>query len=162
MSQKMISRRDALKIALAAGGGITAAAFLPQKWTNPVVKSGVLPVHAQTSGGFMSADDNGSTYIEDTLTILLATAFVGSDPTTPIPGVTVTLTWSFTSPQTIPTMVTPISPATYPQTAVTDAAGIAHFGDLSFNATGAGTLILTFTSAYGTVTLSYPFDQTPN
>ena len=162
MTQKMISRRDALKIALAAGGGITAAAFLPQKWTDPVVKSGVLPVHAQTSGGYMTADDDGSTYQGDTLTIFLATAFVGSDPTTPISGVTVTLTWSFTSPQTIPTVVTPISPATYPQTAVTDASGIAHFGDLIFDATGGGTLILTFTSAYGSVSISYPFLQVPD
>ena len=161
MSQKMISRRDALKIALAAGGGITAAAFLPQKWVDPMVKSGVLPVHAQTSGGFMSAQDDGTTYVEDMLSVFLLEAFVGSDPTTPIPGVTVTLTWSFTSPQTIPTAVTPISPAAYPVTAVTDASGIAHFGDITFDATGAGTIVLTFTSAYGTVTLSYPFNQTP-
>lgn len=162
MSQKMISRRDALKIALAAGGGITAAAFLPQKWTDPVVKSGVLPVHAQTSGGFMSADDDGSTYQGDTLTIFLATAFVGSDASTPIPGVTVTLTWSYTSTGTVPAVVTPISPATYPQTAVTDASGIAHFGDLTFDATGEGVITLTFTSAYGSVSVTYPFAQIPD
>ncbi len=35
---------------LAAGGAATVAAFLPEKWTRPVVQTGVLPVHAQASG----------------------------------------------------------------------------------------------------------------
>jgi hypothetical protein len=39
-----------LKVLAAAGGGITAAAFLPAKWVKPIVNSGVLPVHAQASG----------------------------------------------------------------------------------------------------------------
>jgi hypothetical protein len=49
MQQKLISRRQLLKILLAAGGGLTAAAFLPAQWLKPVVKAGVLPVHAQSS-----------------------------------------------------------------------------------------------------------------
>ena len=49
-SQKPIKRREMLKKgALAAGGAITAAAFLDGKWLKPVVKTGVLPVHAQAS-----------------------------------------------------------------------------------------------------------------
>ena len=49
-SQKSINRREMLKKgALAAGGAITAAAFLDGKWLKPVVKTGVLPVHAQAS-----------------------------------------------------------------------------------------------------------------
>jgi len=49
-SQKSINRREMLKKgALAAGGAITAAAFLDGKWLKPIVKTGVLPVHAQAS-----------------------------------------------------------------------------------------------------------------
>ena len=49
-SQKPIKRREMLKKgALATGVAITAAAFLDGKWLKPVVKTGVLPVHAQAS-----------------------------------------------------------------------------------------------------------------
>lgn len=44
-----ISRRNALKTLLATAGGLGAAAFLPSRWVKPVVESGVLPVHAQSS-----------------------------------------------------------------------------------------------------------------
>jgi hypothetical protein len=47
--QKQLSRRQALKTILAAGGGVTAASFIPSQWLKPVVRSGVLPVHAQAS-----------------------------------------------------------------------------------------------------------------
>jgi len=50
MLSKKITRRQALKTLLAAGGGLTAAAFLPSKWIKPLVMSGVLPVHARASG----------------------------------------------------------------------------------------------------------------
>ena len=49
-SKKQINRREMLKKgALAAGGAITAAAFLDGKWLKPIVKTGILPVHAQAS-----------------------------------------------------------------------------------------------------------------
>ena len=44
-----LNRRELLKILAAAGGGLTAAAFLPGKWLKPVIEAGVLPVHAQAS-----------------------------------------------------------------------------------------------------------------
>jgi len=50
MKKQSITRRDLLKVLAAAGGGITAAAFLPAQWVKPIVNSGVLPVHAQASG----------------------------------------------------------------------------------------------------------------
>ena len=49
MSSKQVSRRHALKMILGAMGGIGAAAFLPSGWLKPVVRSGVLPVHAMAS-----------------------------------------------------------------------------------------------------------------
>lgn len=48
--QKIISRRDAMKV-LAAAAGATALANLPRKWDTPDLEIGVLPAHAQTSPG---------------------------------------------------------------------------------------------------------------
>lgn len=48
-SPKQINRRKMLKGVLAVSGAITAAAFLDGKWLKPVVKTGILPVHAQAS-----------------------------------------------------------------------------------------------------------------
>ena len=45
MSGTRLTRRQALKTLLAAGGGIAAAAFLPAKWLKPIVSAGVLPGH---------------------------------------------------------------------------------------------------------------------
>jgi len=49
MLQRPISRREMLKILLAAGGGLSAAAFLPAQWLKPMVSTGVLPAHARAS-----------------------------------------------------------------------------------------------------------------
>ena len=52
MEQKQISnisRREILKVLAASGGALAAAAFLPVKWVKPLVQSGVLPAHAQSS-----------------------------------------------------------------------------------------------------------------
>ena len=42
-----VGRREFLKTLVAGSGAVAAAAFLPAKWTRPVVKAGVLPAHAQ-------------------------------------------------------------------------------------------------------------------
>ena len=44
-----VSRREILKALAAGGGALAAAAFLPGRWAKPVVESGVLPAHAQSS-----------------------------------------------------------------------------------------------------------------
>jgi hypothetical protein len=49
MIHKPTSRRTVLKSMLATGGAIVGISFLPEKWTRPVVRTGVLPVHASTS-----------------------------------------------------------------------------------------------------------------
>jgi hypothetical protein len=46
----LVTRNHFLKILVAAGGAITASAFLPDKWIKPLVNVGVIPAHAQTSG----------------------------------------------------------------------------------------------------------------
>ena len=49
MEKDQITRREVLKTLAASGGALAAAAFLPEKWTKPVVEAGVLPAHAQAS-----------------------------------------------------------------------------------------------------------------
>ena len=47
--KKIISRREMIKVLIAGSGSATALAFLPAEWMKPVIESGVLPAHAQTS-----------------------------------------------------------------------------------------------------------------
>jgi hypothetical protein len=49
IGRKPIGRRDALKMLAASAGAVLGAAALPAKWMKPVVETGVLPVHAQSS-----------------------------------------------------------------------------------------------------------------
>jgi len=84
--EKKISRRDLIKALIAGSGGIVAAGFVPEKWLQPVVKSGVLPAHAQASapeptpipdyiqGGYSEMIDNQENFY------INAYAFVSSQP----------------------------------------------------------------------------------
>jgi hypothetical protein len=47
--KKTLNRREALKTIAAASGALGAAAFLPGKWSKPLVEVGVLPAHAQST-----------------------------------------------------------------------------------------------------------------
>ena len=47
-SKQTISRREALKVLTAAGGGL-ALSTLPSKWKKPLIEVGLLPAFAQTS-----------------------------------------------------------------------------------------------------------------
>ena len=49
MTNKQLSRREAMKVLGTAIGG-SALASLPPAWSKPALTSGSLPVHAQTSG----------------------------------------------------------------------------------------------------------------
>ncbi|MBN1180093.1 MAG: twin-arginine translocation signal domain-containing protein [Anaerolineae bacterium] len=49
MKEQPISRRELLKLLAAAGGAVAASTALPSEWTKPLVETGVLPAHAQTS-----------------------------------------------------------------------------------------------------------------
>jgi hypothetical protein len=51
MTEKKLSRRDAMKI-LGAAIGAAALANLPSKWDKPELAQGVLPAHARQSAGF--------------------------------------------------------------------------------------------------------------
>jgi hypothetical protein len=46
---KQISRREVLKALVALGGAAAASTLMPEKWIPPVVATGVLPAHAQSS-----------------------------------------------------------------------------------------------------------------
>lgn len=77
--EKKITRRDALKAIIAGSSGIVAAGFVPEKWLKPVVKTGVLPVHAQASSPTPTPDyiRGGYERLQDGI---LATALVSSQP----------------------------------------------------------------------------------
>ena len=44
-----LNRRELLRVLAASGCALGAAGFLPGKWTKPLVQSGVLPAHAQST-----------------------------------------------------------------------------------------------------------------
>jgi hypothetical protein len=46
-----MTRKQFVKLLIAAGGATTAAAMLPDKWIKPKIGLGVLPVHAASSNG---------------------------------------------------------------------------------------------------------------
>lgn len=78
--EKKITRRDMIKALIAGSGGIVAAGFVPEKWLKPVVKSGVLPAHAQASAPqpTQTPDYIRGGYIDGDW--LLAYAYVSSQP----------------------------------------------------------------------------------
>jgi hypothetical protein len=102
MTRQVVSRRTMLKSILAAGGALGASAFLPEKWLKPLVRTGVLPVHAQTSGYLIRAYQ-GSGYIGAHVYTLVSDSLNVSEPMespdkvslppspgTPVSGVSVT------------------------------------------------------------------------
>jgi hypothetical protein len=51
-----VSRRDALKALAAASGALVASGMLPKSWTSPVVETGIVPAHAQSTACFEQVD----------------------------------------------------------------------------------------------------------
>ncbi len=47
--EQTMSRRKLLKVLAATGGTVATTMLLPSKWVKPLVKVGVLPVHAQAT-----------------------------------------------------------------------------------------------------------------
>lgn len=47
--KNLLTRRQALKTIVAATGAVAASSFVPEKWVKPLVKTGVVPAHAQAS-----------------------------------------------------------------------------------------------------------------
>ena len=48
-TQVVVSRRSLLKTVAATGGAVAFGAFVPEKWTKPVVEAGKLSAHAAAS-----------------------------------------------------------------------------------------------------------------
>lgn len=93
MSPNRLTRREMLKAILAAGGAVSAALFIPEKWLKPVVGSGVLPAHAQGSVPPNLGNITGIAFyrfftntkpIED-VTVNLYEGFIGTLKSTTIP-----------------------------------------------------------------------------
>lgn len=59
---KKITRRNLLKIAAGAGGAVIASSLLPEKWIKPLMKVGVVPLHAQNSVGLSIGNLQLQTY----------------------------------------------------------------------------------------------------
>jgi hypothetical protein len=83
MLQKPISRRTLIKALLASGAGVTAASFVPGKWLKPLVTTGVLPVHAQSS---LNSGIDGTVYDESRSNPLAGVVVTASLTTTGLPG----------------------------------------------------------------------------
>jgi hypothetical protein len=162
MPHEPITRRQLLKAMLAAGGGLSASAMLPSKWLKPVVKSGVLPVHAQTSvgrfignGGGILGEENGIfnlvniyAYVMDappglshTDSVLSGESWgdVGAAKSESIPDIPVTMNY-----QVLHNSVGSPDP-TLPRTVITDLSG-AYFGSQSFVVSGDWSFRLVFTA----------------
>jgi hypothetical protein len=48
-NDEKLNRRELLKILAAGGTALAASAIIPDRWSKPVVGSGVLPAHAQST-----------------------------------------------------------------------------------------------------------------
>ncbi|MFM8322928.1 MAG: hypothetical protein ACKOC5_18620 [Chloroflexota bacterium] len=51
-----LNRREALKALVAGSGALAAAAFLPKKWAKPLIESGVVPAHAQSTQDLLTVN----------------------------------------------------------------------------------------------------------
>ncbi|MCZ2127942.1 MAG: twin-arginine translocation signal domain-containing protein [Anaerolineales bacterium] len=118
-----VSRRDAIKILTAAAGAV-ALANIPDKWIKPDADFGVLPAHAQTSGGAHTIaagpDDFGANFCPAAMPFD-STATI----TPPTPGILLRYTITLTH-------MTLNSPASPTGTVATDGTGTAT---LSIDAT---------------------------
>ncbi len=47
--ESAVDRRQLLKAIIAAGGAVAASTLLSSRWVKPIIKTGVLPAHAQGS-----------------------------------------------------------------------------------------------------------------
>lgn len=109
-------RRRLLKL-LAAGGAVTAASMLPGKWSSPVIKTGVLPAHAQvTPGRFEVRCNTGFEFEDDEVNVTFFLSATARDTINIVPVVNVELTASIA-----------LNQGTATDTAITDGNGIANF-----------------------------------
>jgi hypothetical protein len=136
MIKKNLSRRQFLKTVVVTEIGLTAAAFLPAKWVKPVISTGVLPVHAQTSGivavtlGWSGVNLPGSYPGTVTFTDFAVVVHV-------VPNKKVTLI----SIRNINGVLSNPNPA-FPASQITGSNGRAEFGDLSFQANASNFLAM--------------------
>lgn len=138
--EQTISRRKLLKVLAVTGGTVAATMLLPSKWAKPVVEVGVLPVHAQatppsdpvysavcdsTPGGGDITNYHGLPSGTGRIDNIRASLTLVSG-TGPVEGITVTMTAIAITPSSSLPNFSPVPP----RTAITDASGVAYFGNL--------------------------------
>jgi|GEM_PF-3869667 hypothetical protein len=161
-----IDRRRLLK-ALATGGFAVAFIKLPGQWTRPLAEVGALPIHAQVSatqpaysgvcdslpgGGDLRITQGAINSIQPYLQLIAGIAS--------LQGIPATMTAEITS-ASAPTFNPPL-----PQTAATDAAGRASFGNLAVSGNPGDSFFLVFNFATPTGNIQlrcgeFFFGQTP-
>ncbi len=141
-------RRRLLK-ALAAGGVVTAASMVPGKWSSPVLKSGVLPAHAQVTQRFaVVCDPEWSVTPNDGFTTFdfSATATVNGSP---LPNVALNAALA-------------VGGASPSQTQNTNAGGVAVFSiianDNDISQTPVATCTFNDQQTYGTASCQITFE----
>jgi hypothetical protein len=91
-----IHRREAMKVLAAAGGALAAGAFLPARWSRPLVEAGVLPAHAQgspcTAGVKITACPIIKLMWESTITGIFLTLHIGAQVSPACAGATICFT----------------------------------------------------------------------
>jgi len=144
-----------LKVLIASGAGLTASSLVPPQWTKPLVNTGVMPVHAQTSVlvYYLAATDSGTQY-QGNITINSVQAFVSSEPiassyntgahaklaaparngfTTGVPNITVTMTIRNVDSSNVPTFANPTGATRQEITSSTFPIGYADFGNVEIH-----------------------------
>jgi len=153
MTDKKISRRDAMKI-LGAAIGVAALANLPSKWDKPELAQGVLPAHARQSAAVVPVAvvpvaavvatslicGGGSGYMgPDNRTETIADGIVYADVTPAVAGISVAYSYILTGNVTVP--VLPVSGVW-----LTDASGRAGCPTFNVDVVTSGNVIFTLSS----------------
>ena len=72
-SEKLKTRRKAVRAIVLGGGAVTGAKGLPSEWSAPLINSVVLPAHAATTDDSGSSGDDVTTTPEATTTPVATT-----------------------------------------------------------------------------------------
>jgi hypothetical protein len=151
--EETLSRRRLLKAIAAASGAVAASTLLPGEWIKPVVEAGVLPAHAQVSGGpFTISGVTDPAAGPQAFCTPPRNFVVVSATISPVPPVGSIVSFTITTDCTLVSVPPPLSGS-----APTDASGTATFNKtFTITAFGpSGTIVITFTFGASTFDATY-------